>query len=214
MSSCDCCIQIDTPQSIYDEGNEYYEAETDIFEEIFDKADVTLEYSALMQAALWATFRYRMISSCDTEEWVQAMADRLGLVGPKWDAIIDKADVLDLADLKELHYQRLIQRTAISGTEGDVRTISHSGHDDTVFEGESLPQTQTSATKYLDRRDTTQFTPGVTDTDKYKPNTQDEETYDEERDLAAVTFTKMMDSYPQILTRFCDEFENYFMVML
>jgi hypothetical protein len=209
-----CCIQIDTPQSIYDEGNDYYEAETDIFEEIFEKASVNLEYDTLMQAAMWAVFRYRMIANCDTEEWVQVMADRLDMVGPKWDAIIDATDGLDLADLKEMHYKRTIQRTAITGTEGDVRTLSHSGHDDTLFEGENMPQTETSATKYLDRRDTTRFTPGVTDTEKYHPNTQDDETYDEEKDLAAVTFSRMMDSYPQIMTRFCDEFEAYFLVML
>lgn len=193
-----CCIQIDTPQSIYDEGNDYYPKETDIFEEIFDTADGDFEYETLMQAALWHAFRYRMISSCDTKEWVQVMADRLDLIGPKWDAIIDKLDNVDLADLKELHYHRLIKRTAIEGSEGDVRTHH--------YEHEKLPQTSTTATKYLDTRDDT--------TDKFVPNTQDTEDYDEEKDLAAVTFSKMMNAYPNIMLKFCDEFENYFMVML
>ena len=193
-----CCIQIDTPQSIYDEGNDYYPKETDIFEEIFTAAEGSFTYGTLMQAALWHAFRYRMISSCDTEEWVQVMADRLDLIGPKWDAIIDKLDNVDLADLKELHYQRVIQRTAIENTEGDVRTHH--------YEHENLPETLTTTTKYLDSRDDT--------TDKYAPNTQDTEDYDEERDLAAITFTKMMNAYPNIMLKFCDEFENYFMVML
>ena len=193
-----CCLQIDTPQSIYDEGNDYYPAETDIFEEIFTVAEGNFTYETVMQDALWHAFRYRMISSCDTEEWVQAMADRLNLIGPKWDAIIDKIDGVDLADLKELHYQRVIQRTAIDGTEGDVRTRK--------YEHEKLPQTATTTTKYLDSRDDT--------TDKYAPNTQDTEDYDEERDLAAITFTKMMNAYPNIMLKFCDEFENYFLVMV
>ena len=193
-----CCIQNDTPQSIYDEGNDYYPKETDIFEEIFDTAYSTLTYEELMKAALWHTYRYRMIGSCDTEEWVQVMADRLDLIGPKWDAIIDKLDNLDLADLKELHYLRIIRRTAISGTEGDVRTRR--------YEHEKLPQTATTDTKYLDTRDET--------SEGYVPNTQDSEEYDEERDLAAVTFNKMMNAYPNILMKFCDEFENYFLVMI
>lgn len=257
MTCCECCF--DTPQSIIDKGNDHYPAGTDIFEEIFEKAGSDLTYEELMKVALWATYRYRMIGSCDTPEWVQAVADRLDLVGPRWDAIIDATDGLDLADLKELHFVRTIQRTKIDGTEGDVRTLkrtaitgtegdvrtliregtdtnvnSKTGEDVVLTEDESLPQTATDATQYLDRRTKVTTTPEVettdelthdtTDTEKYAPNTQDQEsyapnnqdteTYDEERDLAAVTFVRMMDAYPNLMMRFCDEFEAYFMVLV
>lgn len=41
------------------------------------------------RAALLAMYRHRMIGSCDVDRWVAAMQDRLALIAPKWDAILD-----------------------------------------------------------------------------------------------------------------------------
>ena len=192
--SCDRCIVIDTPQSIMDEGNDYYPAETDIFETIFDMLSTTFVNASAMQEALWAKYRFYMLGSCCTDKWVRIMADRLEQIGERWDDIMTAASQDDLSALNELSYLRLIKREPITGTDGDVRTTS--------YKHESLPQTAATTTEYLDERSNT--------TDGYKPNTQDTETYDEERDLNATTFSKMMRDYPRILEAFADEFNDYF----
>lgn len=192
------CIEFDTPGSILDKGNSYYPAETDIFAAIFDMADGTYEYEDAMRKALWHAYRYRIIGSCDTPEWVQAMADRLDLIGPKYEAFLTKAVSTDLTDLSEASYERITQHTPMNDTDGDVRTY-HREH-------ETLPENLTGTTKYLDARED--------DTDTFTPNTQDRETYTAEADLASDTFARMMDRYPDILIRFVDEFAAYFMVML
>ena len=209
---CGCRIEIDTPQSIKDEGNDYYDAGTDIFEEIFDGSALT--NAALMQSALWATYRLRMIGSCDTEEWVQVMKDRLTIVGPKWDDIMSKAAQTVMTDMDADSYVRTIQRTAIEGTEGDVRTVERSGDVTVGTEHESLPQTATTATKYLDSRQNTKTENNLTDTDSYVPNTQDKETYNESQDIMAKTFSEMMREYPDILGGFAREFSDYFIPVI
>ena len=192
--SCNKCIEIDTPQSIMDEGNDYYPAETDIFETIFNMLSTTFVNADLMQIALWSKYRYYMLGSCCTDKWVRIMADRLEQIGDRWDDIMTAAANDDLATLNELSYVRIIKREPITGTDGDVRTTS--------YKHESLPQTAATTTEYLDERSST--------SDGYKPNTQDTETYDEERDLNATTFSKMMRDYPRILEAFADEFADYF----
>lgn len=207
MSICGC-FRVDTPQSIKDSGNDYYEPDTDIFAQIFDGS--TLNNATVMQQALWWKYRHLIIGSCDTEEWVQAMQDRLAIVGPIWDAIFDKAADTDLTDLTELSYERIIQRTPMEGTDGDVSTRSHEGSDVRISEHETLPQTATTATKYLDARQTDTTSPGITDTDTYTPNTQDKETYAEDRSINAITFGSMLNNYPNVVMGFCNEFMPYF----
>ena len=213
MNGCGCCIELDTPQSIYDEGNDYYEPETDIFWEVFEEAH-TPEYTnkLVMIQALWWKWRDFCIASCNTPKWVGAMADRLGLVGSKWDAIITKAyaNDVDLTSLDDRDYIRTIQRTAIPDTVGDRRTISHTGSDVETNEHESLPQTESTTTQYLDSRAKTTITPGVTDTDTYVPNNQDKEIFQANDTLTAVTFQDMMNNYPNVLLGFVNEFTDYF----
>lgn len=208
-----CTIVIDTPQSIKDMGNDYYEAGTDVFAEVF--ADSTLTHSELMQSALWAMYRVRMIASCDTPEWVQLMQDRLTLVGPKWDAIITKSLTEDLTDLHELYYQRVIRHEPITGTQGDVSVQSATGSDTVTNEDEDMPQTPIGSTdRYLSRRSTSTSTPSAVRTTKYTPNTQDTEDYTEDRDILAKTFSSMMDSYPGVLTGFARDFDMLFLQVL
>lgn len=195
MSDCCHCIEVATPQSIYDEGEGDYPVHTDIFAEIFD--DTSYTYGTVMEGALWARYRYYMIGSCDIDTWVQVMRDKLALIGDKWDALLDKvlsSDPIDLTDLNELSYRRTLKRQPISGTSGDVRTVKD--------ENEDLPQTLTDTTKYLTNRHNT--------TDTYVPNTQDTEEYSQESDLMAATFDKLIEKYPDYLDRFADEFKDYF----
>lgn len=186
-----CCIEIDTPQSIYDDGNDYYDEGTDVFAEIVGD---TYDNSAVMQSALWAKYRYYMIGSTCTDRWVQAMKDRMTLIGAKWDAIFSKLADSDPTDIHEVSYSRQIDHTPIGDGDESV----------SVSEREDLPQTATSATKYLSARNT--------DTVSVKPNNRTSETYTEDRDIAAITLSKMITGYPDYLDRFCDEFSGYFIM--
>lgn len=225
-----CCIELDTPTSIMRSGNDYYEQGTDIFAEIIEASGTEFQNAELFLKALWWRYRNYIIGACDTEFWVQGMADRLNMVGQRWDEIFSKMLESDLADLTDLSYHRLIKRTAIPDTEGDVRTITRTGNVTTTdtptgsnvhkMEHESLPQTVTDDTKYLDARQTDIESPGVVntnarvdnliDTDKYKPNTQDDESYEEFNTLNAVTFDSMVKAYPNVFIDFTDEFSEYF----
>lgn len=206
------CIELDTPQTIKDDGNDYYEPDTDIFDEIFTENGQTYANDTIMKQALWWKWRDFCIGGCDTEKWVRAMADRLGIIGHKWDAIISKAydQDTDLTSLADRDYIRTLERTPISGTQGDKRTVSHSGTDKELTEHETLPQTATDETKYLDSRNTVTVTPGVTDTEYYAPSTQDKETYQADDTITAITFSDMMNNYPNVVLGFVNEFSEYF----
>ncbi|MBR2707717.1 MAG: hypothetical protein IKE74_10865 [Mogibacterium sp.] len=230
--SCPRCIQLDTIQTIMDEGNDYYAEDTDIVKTVFDLLGTTFQNSAVMQQALWWKWRDFAIASCDTPKWVRAMADRLGLIGGKWDDIITRAyaEDTDLTSLADRSYERTLQRTAIEGTEGDVREVKRTGNDTNVnsatgdnvqkTEFERMPQTASGSTQYLDSRETVTTTPSAittdklthdtTDTEKYKPNTQDRETYRADDTITAVTFSEMLNNYPNVLLGFVSEFDGFF----
>ena len=217
-----CCIELMTPRILLEDD------EVDIFAEVLE--DATYENKELMAKALWARWRDYCIGSCDLDEWLQGMKDRLTLIGDKWDAVMSKALETELNSITDRSYERILQRTAIEGTDGDVRTLEHEGKDTTevshegddvnVMEHEAMPQTESGATKYLDARqtdtrtngmkDTTEYSPGVTDTEKYAPNTQDKETYHADDTIPAATFNEMMRNYPSVLMGFADEFSGYF----
>lgn len=188
------CIELDTPRTIYEDGNDYYPPETDIFQEVADVTTLDFEHIDVMINALWWRYRNYIIGACDTTAWVQGVADRLDLVGTRWDEIIDKMLDTDMTNLTDREYDRLIKRTPITGTNGDIRTVH--------YEHENLPQTVADTTKYLDVRSD--------NTDTYAPNTQDEETFRERTDPDAVTFSKMLKAYPNVFIDFTDDFKEYF----
>ena len=211
--SCCKCIGIDTPQSIMDYGSidgEYPE-ETDIFAEVMDTAIGEYTYAEAMYNMLWLRFRYEGIGSCDSKRWVQVMADRLDTVGSKWDGILAKHADVDMTDLAELSYDRQVDRTAVPGTAGTVRTVGHTGTDSTVTGNETLPQSPVDGVSYLDGRTTATRTNGQTDTDTYIPNERDSETYREFRDIEAATFARMIRECPDLPARFGDEFRDLFL---
>ena len=206
--SCECCIELMTPKSVLEE------TETDVFEEIFDLADGVYVNEEVMKLALWHYLRIRCIGSCNLEEWMQAMADRLDLVGPKWDAVISKTGTTDLTESHGKTSERIIRRTAIENTLGDESTETATGSNANVTEDEDLPQTVAGSAKYLRSRVTVTDTPGVTRTAHYKPNTQDTETYVENLDVASKVFSQMMQSYPLVLYNFARDFDDYFIKVL
>lgn len=207
------CIEVDTPQSIMDDGSMdgEYAAETDIFEEIADTAAGEFTTEALMRSMLWNRYRYEGIGSCDSKRWVQVMADRLDMIGPKWEDILTKLEDVDMADLAELAYTRRVDRTAIPDTVGTVRTVGHTGNDVTVTGNETLPQSPVDGYSYLDNRTTATRTNGQTDTETYKPNERDDETYKEYRDIEAATFARLVKEYPDLPDRFAAEFSDLFL---
>ena len=210
--SCHRCIELDTPETVMVDGNRYYEEGTDVFYEVFQTNGGTFANAPLMKQALWWRYRDHIIGNCDTTVWVRGMADRLGLIGAKWDEIISKAiaEDVELASIVDRAYRKEIRRTAIEGTDGDVRVLSHEGSDVVASEHESLPQTATGTTVYLDSRDKATTTPGVVDTDKYTPNNKETETFEADDSLTALTFSEMMRNYPDVLISFTDEFADYF----
>ena len=77
--TCDCCITVETPQSILDHDL------TDVFEEIIP--DSAYQYQK-KRSELWARYRYYGIGSCDTAYWIQCMKDRYALIEDTWDVKI------------------------------------------------------------------------------------------------------------------------------
>ena len=197
-----CCIELMTPRILLEDD------EVDVFAEILEDAEY--DNKELMAKALWARWRDYCIGSCDLDAWVQGMKDRLTLVGDKWDAVMTKALETELNSITDRSYERIVQRTANEGTDGDVRTLSHEGEDKHVMEHEAMPQTAAGTTKYLDARQTDTNQKGIVDTDAYVPNTQDKETYHADDTIPAATFTEMMRNYPSVLMGFADEFSGYF----
>lgn len=204
---CGACIELDTPQTIMDEGNRYYETGTDIFDEVFETAGQTFENATIMKQALWWKWRDFCLGACDTENWVRGMADRLCLVGRKWDEIISKAysEDVDMTSLTDRAYIRTVTRT---GTDTNVNSMT--GDNVSKTEHESLPQTATTTTQYLDSRETVTQTPSVETTDELTHDTEDTETYDADDTITAVTFSDMLNNYPNVLMEFVGEFEGYF----
>lgn len=187
-------IELDTPATILKDGNRFYPADTDIFAEIITATGATFENADIFKDALWWRYRNYIIGACDTEGWVQGMADRLNLIGQRWDEIFNKMTDTDLTDLIDRSYEREITRQPIAGTDGDVRTY-HNEH-------ETLPQTVATTTKYLDTR--------ADNTETYTPNTRDHEIFQEHDTSNARSFDDMIKAYPNVFVDFTNEFSEYF----
>lgn len=93
MSSCGCCVEVPTLQSVYDtETRDYdndpltdpsprdlvYEAMTLMENAAGDTvADIYDSYTGAVMNRIWQDFRYRMLGTCDTDMFVRILADRL-----------------------------------------------------------------------------------------------------------------------------------------
>lgn len=201
-------VPLDSPQSVMEDGNDHYDAGTDVFALIFEGS--AYDNAEAMQGALWARWRDFILGSCDTPAWVRSMRDRLALVGDRWDAVISKAAATELESITDRDYKRTIQRTAIDGTDGDVSTESYTGSNVHEMEHESLPQTGPGGEHYYDAKQRDTDTPGAIRTSKYAPSTQDTETYEADDTIPALTFSEMMRAFPDVLYRFADEFDDFF----
>lgn len=135
-----CCIQVDTIQSLLDDGR-------DAVEEILTGHGLDTDILNLCSAAMTSMYRYRMIGSCDVDRWIQAMKDRMTLTLPAWDIRfrIWKANTLD-PDLSDLSDRK---RTVTENV--DTTTT-----DNTDSEREDIPETADAAnSRYLSERSNT-----------------------------------------------------------
>ena len=123
-----CYCNLLTPQRILDDD------ETDVFEEIV--ADTEYDYAA-KRKALWSTYRYRFIGSCDVNEWIAVMKDRYSLIVREY-------------DMKMRAYAAMVTEVTSNGAD-----LSAGSSDSTVTtEHEDTPDTAADSTKYLSTRTT------------------------------------------------------------
>lgn len=130
--TCDYCIP--TPASILDED------ELDVFEQIIPDTD---DYHDMMREALWSTYRYRGIGSCNLAYWIRTMQDRYTLIKSTYSVkfkavtewlnkVTDPDEIIDMADSESVY--------------------------NTISETEDNPDNpQDSTTKYLSDRNTVQY---------------------------------------------------------
>ena len=117
-----------TPQRVLDED------EIDVFEQII--ANTEYDYAA-KRNALWSTYRYRFIGSCDVQEWIAVMKDRYALISREY-------------DLKLRAYAAMVAEVTVNGAD-----LSQSSSESTVTtENEDTPDTAADSTKYLSTRTT------------------------------------------------------------
>lgn len=123
-----CYCDLLTPQRIDDED------EIDVFEQIVPNTDY--EYAA-KRGALWATYRYRFIGSCDVTSWIAVMKDRYNLIVREY-------------DMKLRAYAAMVSSVTLNGAD-----LSASGSEsEVVTENEDTPDTAADSTKYLSTRTT------------------------------------------------------------
>lgn len=85
MTCCDT-IEVETIQHIYDSQTVEIEGE-DVPRDVVDEAMgmmVSVDFgvfASVVHDRIWSDFRLRMIGSCDTDTWVQLLADKLDSIG-------------------------------------------------------------------------------------------------------------------------------------
>ena len=129
--SCDCCVTVETPQSILDRTT------VDVFEQIIP--NTAYQYQK-KRNELWYRYRYRGIGSCDQAYWIQCMKDRYALIEETWDIKI-KAWI---------QYE-----TSVSSS---VDFSAGSYENTAVTEREDTPDNPAGTTVYLSDRSTTVMT--------------------------------------------------------
>ena len=121
-----CYCNLLTPQRILDDD------EVDVFEQIVPNTDY--EYAA-KRGALWATYRYRFIGSCDVTEWIAVMKDRYSLIVREY-------------DMKMRAFAAMVASVGTNGAD-----LSAGSSESTVTtENEDTPDTAAGSTKYLSSR--------------------------------------------------------------
>ena len=123
-----CYCNLLTPQRILDDD------ETDVFEQIVPNTDY--EYAA-KRNALWSTYRYRFIGSCDVDTWIAVMKDRYSLIMREY-------------DMKLRAYAAMVTEVTTNGAD----LSQSSSESEVVTENEDTPDTAADSTKYLSTRTT------------------------------------------------------------
>lgn len=123
-----CYCDLLTPQRVLDDD------EVDVFEQIVPDTDY--EYAA-KRNALWSTYRYRFIGSCDVNEWIVVMKDRYSLIMREY-------------DMKMRAYAAMVTEVTSNGAD----LSQSSSESEVVTENEDTPDTAADSTKYLSTRTT------------------------------------------------------------
>ena len=123
-----CYCNLLTPQRILDDD------EIDVFEQIVPNTDY--EYAA-KRSALWSTYRYRFIGSCDVDTWIAVMKDRYSLIMREY-------------DMKMRAYAAMVTEVTSNGAD----LSAGSSDSEVVTEHEDMPDTAAESTKYLSTRTT------------------------------------------------------------
>jgi hypothetical protein len=83
--TCPRCIEVPTLQSVYDSETRDYDEDSDtpesprdlVYEAMNLTGGVYGAYEDAVAARIWNDYRYRMLGTCDTDMFVQILADRL-----------------------------------------------------------------------------------------------------------------------------------------
>lgn len=123
-----CYCDLLTPQRILDDD------QVDVFEQIVPNTDY--DYAA-KRNALWSTYRYRFIGSCDRTSWIAVMKDRYSLIMREY-------------DMKMRAYAAMVTEVTTNGAD----LSAGSGESTVTTENEDTPDTAADSTKYLSTRTT------------------------------------------------------------
>ena len=123
-----CYCDLLTPQRILDDD------ELDVFEQIIPNTDY--EYAS-KRNALWSTFRYRFIGSCDVTSWITVMKDRYSLIMREY-------------DMKLRAFAAMVSSVGTNGAD----LSASSSESEVRTENEDTPDTAADSTKYLSTRTT------------------------------------------------------------
>lgn len=118
-------IQIETPQSIYDDTDPH----EDVFSIALEHAGFSGTQEQNLNSALWDAYRYRMINSCSRDLWIQLLKDRARSLYGTYKPMLDLFDKSDMTD------------TIVSSFENVTETQS-----------ENLPDVPVEDTEYLSDR--------------------------------------------------------------
>ena len=123
-----CYCDLLTPQRIDDDDG------IDVFEQII--ANTEYDYAA-KRNALWSTYRYRFIGSCDVTSWITVMKDRYNLIVREY-------------DMKLRAFAAMVSSVGTNGAD----LSASSSESEVRTENEDTPDTADTGTKYLSTRTT------------------------------------------------------------
>lgn len=94
-------IEIDTPQSIYNETD----PPVDVFYEALAYAGFTGDILSKADNCLWDRFRYRMINNCNRSLWMDYLGDKARSLHRKYELLFEMFEDTDFTDTAVSSYE-------------------------------------------------------------------------------------------------------------